>query len=333
MFKTKFSNTDAGFNPNFKQSNTSVDTNFDGYEILKGEDGFSPIVEIEKNDTGHRISITDTTGEKVFDILDGQDGKDGYTPIKGIDYFDGERGPAGPAGPAGRDGEKGEDGAPGADGKDGYTPIKGTDYFTEKEVQEIVQRAAEMVDIPEGGVTSWNDLKDKPSFANVALTGDYNDLSNTPVLPERISDLDDDLGIATTEYVELVKKQIPTLISQLENDLKYVDEEDLQAVKNSIPDTSNLADKEYVDDMVSKIPKFEIIVVETLPAENISATTVYLLKTDKSANNLYDEYIYINNSWELLGSAKIDLEDYAKTEDIPTKVSQLENDSQFMSEE
>jgi hypothetical protein len=66
----------------------------------------------------------------------------------------------------------------------------------------------------------------------------------------------------------------------LENDSKYVDEDALHAVRESIPDISNLADKEYVDDMVSKIPKFGIIVVEELPTENISTTTVYLLKTD-----------------------------------------------------
>jgi hypothetical protein len=175
------------------------------------------------------------------------------------------------------------------------------------------------------GHTLVNDL---PYFS-----GDYNDLINTPVLPKYVSDLDDDLGIATTEYIELVKKQIPTLISQLENDSKYVDEDALQAVRESIPDISDLPDKSYVDDKVSKIPKFEILVVDVLPTEDISVTTVYLLKTEEAVGNLYEEYIYVNNAWELLGSAKIDLSNYAKIEDIPTSVSQLENDSKFISED
>lgn len=165
------------------------------------------------------------------------------------------------------------------------------------------------------------------------FSGDYNELINTPVIPKLISDLDDDLGIATTEYVELVKKQIPTLISQLENDSNYVDDTDLQAVIDSIPDVSSFVDQEYVDDKISKIPKFGIVPVEILPTENISATTVYLLKTGASSDNLYDEYIYVNNTWELLGSAKINLDGYAKIENIPTKVSQLENDSNFISED
>lgn len=165
------------------------------------------------------------------------------------------------------------------------------------------------------------------------FSGDYNDLTNTPVLPKYVTDLEDDIGIATTAYVELVKKQIPTLISQLENDSNYVNDADLQTVKDSIPDISNLADKEYVDSMVSTIPQFEITVVEALPTENISATTVYLLTADEATDSLYDEYIYVNNAWELLGSAKINLDNYAKIENIPTKVSQLENDSNFISED
>lgn len=47
----------------------------------------------------------------------------------------------------------------GEKGEEGYTPVKGVDYFTEEDKQEI----AGMVEIPEGGgVTSWNDLTDKP---------------------------------------------------------------------------------------------------------------------------------------------------------------------------
>lgn len=47
-------------------------------------------------------------------------------------------------------------------GENGITPVKGIDYFTEQDAQEIAERAAQLVDIPEGGVTSWNDLTDKP---------------------------------------------------------------------------------------------------------------------------------------------------------------------------
>jgi hypothetical protein len=73
--------------------------------------------------------------------------------------------------------------------------------------------------------------------------------------------------------------------------------------------------------MISTIPKFGITVVEALPTDDISATTVYLVTSNESSDSLYDEYIYVDNAWELLGSAKINLDGYAKTEDLPTKVS------------
>ena len=34
-----------------------------------------------------------------------------------------------------------------------------------------------------GGNCSWSDITDKPTFANVATTGSYNDLSNKPSIP------------------------------------------------------------------------------------------------------------------------------------------------------
>lgn len=61
---------------------------------------------------------------------------------------------------------------------------------------------------------------------------------------------------------------------------------------------------------VSSIPKFAIQVVTELPTSNISNTTVYLLKTGSESNNLYTEYIYVNNAWEKLGTQAMDLSGY-----------------------
>lgn len=73
-----------------------------------------------------------------------------------------------------------------------------------------------------------------------------------------------------------------------------------------------------LEQSLSKIPKFDIEVVETLPTENISETTVYLLKDNEIDGNLYTEYIYVDGIWETLGSQAVDLSGYAKLEDIPT---------------
>ena len=52
-------------------------------------------------------------------------------------------------------------------------------------------------------------------------------------------------------------------------------------------------------------------IVDSLPTENISTSTIYLVPSTKpEAENIYDEYIYVNNSWEHIGSTSIDLSDY-----------------------
>lgn len=52
-------------------------------------------------------------------------------------------------------------------------------------------------------------------------------------------------------------------------------------------------------------------VVDVLPTENISTSTIYLVPaTIPCAENVYDEYIYVNGNWEHIGSTTVDLSDY-----------------------
>ena len=66
-----------------------------------------------------------------------------------------------------------------------------------------------------------------------------------------------------------------------------------------------------IDNMVSAIPKFAIEVVQALPSQDISPTTVYLLTVQSGQQgNMYDEYIHVGQSWELLGTQTVDLSGY-----------------------
>lgn len=73
--------------------------------------------------------------------------------------------------------------------------------------------------------------------------------------------------------------------------------------------------KAEVEQKISTIPKFSIKVVDELPTEDISETTVYLLKASTSdTGNLYTEYIYVEEAWEKLGTQTVDLSGYVTTE-------------------
>lgn len=79
--------------------------------------------------------------------------------------------------------------------------------------------------------------------------------------------------------------------------------------------------KTEVDNLVSAIPKFEIKPVDSLPTTDISNATVYLLKTSETeTGNLYTEYIYVNNTWEKLGTQTMDLTGYYTSTQIDTKL-------------
>lgn len=77
-----------------------------GQNGADGQDGFSPTVITTPISNGTKVSITDKTGTKEFDVMNGERGLQG---------------------------EKGEDGA------DGKTPVKGIDYFTEQDKQEFIE--------------------------------------------------------------------------------------------------------------------------------------------------------------------------------------------------
>lgn len=57
-----------------------------------------------------------------------------------------------------------------------------------------------------------------------------------------------------------------------------------------------------------------IQIVDELPTENISLTTIYFKHmTTTKPHNVYEEWMYINNDWELIGTTEMDLSGYATT--------------------
>lgn len=127
---------------------------------------------------------------------------------------------------------------------------------------------------------TWNNKSD--------FSGSYNDLSNKPTIPTKTSDLSNDSGFITNAVNDLTNYYKKT-------------------------DTYTQAE---VNSLIGAISTMDIRVVETLPTQDISTTTIYLVpKTTAGTNDAYDEYIYVSNSWEHIGSTDIDLSDYyTKTE-------------------
>lgn len=94
---------------------------------------------------------------------------------------------------------------------------------------------------------------------------------------------------------------------------------------------------EAVRHAVGQITSFEYKIVDSLPeVSDGKKGVIYLIAHSGSTNqNSYDEYIFLPAEgstaarYEKIGTTDIDLTPYAKKTELPTKVSQLTNDSDF----
>lgn len=91
-------------------------------------------------------------------------------------------------------------------------------------------------------------------------------------------------------------------------------------LQHSGKEIDNLLNKiEVMPEDVSTL-KFET--VNELPTTDIDNSTIYLIKTEA---NDYNEWIYINGVWELLGTTKVDLTNYATKNELNFDIIQYNN--------
>lgn len=110
-----------------------------------------------------------------------------------------------------------------------------------------------------------------------------------------------------------VVKDIPTTLSQLQNDSNFV----TSAVDNLTnyylkKDTYT---KDEVNTLIGSLKSVVFKIVDTLPTTG-ETSIIYLVPHSHGSQDTYDEYIYINDDWEKIGSTDIDLSGYAKTTDL-----------------
>ena len=142
----------------------------------------------------------------LYGVLQEQETVNGELGL-GVDYYKGEQG------------EQGIPGKDGKDGKDGSDQVYvGADEPTDERVKLWIDTDA----TPPSKTVSWDEIENKPNLADVATSGDYNDLSNKPTIPSTA-------GLASEAYVNekvaaIVIPEVPTKVSELENDKGYLTE-------------------------------------------------------------------------------------------------------------
>lgn len=118
--------------------------------------------------------------------------------------------------------------------------------------------------------------------------------------------------------------ELPTKTSELENDSNFVSDENYIHTDNNFTNEektkleNDVATKDYVE---QEIATFDFIkIVEALPEQGLPNRTYFVPKTDQQTNDLYDEYMWVNNKWEFVGTRQIevDLTNYVKNTDYAT---------------
>jgi hypothetical protein len=190
----------------------------------------------------------------------------------------GAQGPVGPQGPQGIQGEVGPVGPQGPKGDDGFINFE---ELTDAQKEEL--RGPQGVAGPQGPQGIQGPIGPAGAKGEQGIQG--------PIGPKG------DDGATPVKGVD------------------YFTESDKVAIKNEL--SEDYYTKAAVNDLISGLTAgINLTIVETLPTENIDTNTIYLvLKTEAYLNDYYDEYMYINERWELIGNTRVDLNNvYTKAE-------------------
>ena len=80
----------------------------------------------------------------------------------------------------------------------------------------------------------------------------------------------------------------------------------LALIDDATASTASVYSSSKVDTLIQGITSFEVEIVQALPTEDIDPHKIYFLeKSTPSSDNIYEEYMYIENAWELIGTTEV----------------------------
>lgn len=149
----------------------------------------------------------------------------------------------------------------------------------------------------------------------VNMTTDQKLALTRQLYDETLKKFQDIINKETEDNINTINKSISSITSNLETIV----------VDNLTSDdtTKALSAKQgkVLKSLIDAIKSFSIIVLqeeEDLPGTG-NPNTLYFKKKEGSDKDIYNEYIYIENTWELIGSTEVDLSNYYTKDQVYTK--------------
>ena len=106
-------------------------------------------------------------------------------------------------------------------------------------------------------------------------------------------------------------------------------------ITNSVEDLKNYYKKsetysqEEVNSLIGNLTRLTLQVVQELP-EVGTEHIIYLVPKNESGNNIYEEWLFVQSKWEMIGSTEVDLSNYYTKEEIDALMANNSDDSEFV---
>ena len=198
-----------------------------------------------------------------------------------------------------------------------------------------------ITEIPTASKTIKGGIKlgDRLSINNEVLSADVQSNENfTEDLKDKLESIDMDTkvdkvsgkGLSTNDLTDELKTQYDKAQKNVQSDWEETDsskdeyiknkpqklssfENDENFISNLVEDLKNyyLKSETYtrteIDALINAVNQFGVKIVSELPTENINTHIFYLLPKEGSEDDIYTEYIYVNNEWEKIGTTEVKL--------------------------
>lgn len=234
----------------------------------------------------------------------------------------------------------------------GSTETNFTDYYTKQETDTLLEGKAnsehshvvsDITDFPtiptkvsdltndSGYITgvAWGDITSKPSFSDIAISGSYNDLVDTPTIPTKTSELTNDSGyITSVSWNDVTSKPV---LSQVAISGSY---SDLSGTPTIPTKTSQLInDSGFLTSSNGLITSVSWSDITNKPNFSTVATSGSYndLSNKPTIPNVYNKTLTIQkNGTNVATFTSNSNTDVTADITVPTKVSELSNDSGFI---
>ena len=193
---------------------------------------------------------------------------------------------------------------------DTISSITGTDLTNIKQeikdLNDLLEKTKE--DIDSLNTTTITEINQRLDNIDTALDNIQN--TSIPDLDKRIKDKLN----AIKELTKSLSDLSSALDTHIKNTVIHVTQEDKDLWNATLQNA-----KDYAKKLFDSVTSFSIQIVDTLPTENIKEMTIYFIKNShNNESDYYDEYMYINNKWEIIGSTFVNLTTYLLKSDFET---------------